>query len=96
MTVKKIVRKKGKAIKKQKEKTIKIFNAEIPLTEYFEYYSLVIFFLFSILFVFVFIMFFYMIFGPKYLWFTIPIILVFWGISYYLSKIVFKKPRKKK
>mgnify|MGYP001254195004 CR=1 FL=1 len=96
MTAKKVVKKKSKAIEKQKENTVKIFNTEVPLIEYFEYYSLVIFFLFSILFVFVFILFFYLIFGPKYLWLTIPIILVFWGLSYYLSKIVFKKSRKKR
>lgn len=78
------------------EKKVKIFNKEITEREYFEYYTLVIFFLFAILFVFILVIFFLAVFGSKYLWIVIPITLGFWGLSYYLSKIIFKKSKKKK
>ncbi|HOW29634.1 MAG TPA: hypothetical protein PK685_03115 [archaeon] len=93
---KKIIKKKEIVKKAPIEKKIKIFNKEITKTEYFEYYTLVIFFLFAILFVFILVIFFLAIFGPKYLWVVIPITLGFWGISYYLSKIIFKKSQTKK
>lgn len=78
-----------------KPKTIKILNKEIDYKTYFEYYTLVIFFLFAILFIFIIVIFFLAVFGSKYLWTVIPITLGFWGLSYYLSKKIFKSTKKK-
>lgn len=71
--------------------TVKIGEKEVDCKKYFEYYTLIIFFLFSILFISIIIISFLAIFGIKYLWYVIPIILGFWIVSYYLSKRIFKK-----
>jgi len=93
-----IEKKNGSVIKsktKDTTKKIKILNKEIDYKTYFEYYTLVIFFLFAILFISIIVIFALAIFGSKYLWAVVPITLVFWGISYYLSKKIFKKSQEK-
>jgi len=90
---------KNKAVVKKsnvekKSKSIKILNKKIDLKEYFEYYSLVVFFLFSILFVFILIVVFIMLFGKQYLWTVIPVTIALWIASYYLSRYLFKKSKK--
>lgn len=91
-----VIKNKTEAKKiESKPKTIKILNKEIDYKTYFEYYTLVIFFLFAILFIFVLVIFFLAMFGSKYLWVVIPITLGFWGLSYYLSKKIFKSIKKK-
>lgn len=77
----------------KKSKEVKILNKKINLKEYFEYYSLVVFFLFSILFVFILIVVFILLFGKQYLWVVIPVTVVLWIASYYLSRYLFKSKK---
>ncbi|MFA7709064.1 MAG: hypothetical protein WCX82_02915 [archaeon] len=61
---------------------------------YWEYYSLIIFLIFCVLFISVLIVFVFSILGSKYLWVVIPTTLILWGISYLLAKAFLKKSQK--
>jgi len=84
-------------INKPKVKRVEIVSPKTPEKnkQYFEYYSIVIFLIFCVLFISVLIIFVFALFGAKYLWSVIPVTLVLWLISYLLAKRIFKKSQKK-
>ncbi|HOZ35642.1 MAG TPA: hypothetical protein PLK55_03275 [archaeon] len=77
--------KKKRQIKKVKtEKNIKY---EI----YWDYFSLVMFLVFSTLFISMLIIEIFFVLGKSALWLTIPVTAILWALSYLLARILFKK-----
>jgi len=83
----------------KKKKTKKIIKAK-PKTEtkftekqkkYWEYYSIIIFLVFCVLFISILIIATFAVFGKNGIWLVIPVTAILWGISYVIAKVVFKK-----
>lgn len=86
-TKKPIKAKKVNTEKKIKTKTEKDIKNKI----YWEYFSMVMFLVFATLFISMLIIEIFYVFGKKAIWLTIPITAIFWGLSYLLAKVLFKK-----
>ena len=82
-----MVAKKKKTIAKPK---IIIGNKE---KRYWDYYSAVIFLVFSVLFIAILIIAMAAVFGKAGLWYVIPVTLVLWILSYLIAKLIFKRKK---
>lgn len=82
---------KAKKVKTEKNiKTKKQIKAEKD-KRYWEYFSMVMFLVFSTLFISMLIIEIFYVLGKKAIWITIPLTAIFWGLSYLLARVLFKK-----
>lgn len=73
-------------VKKRKNKAKKGIRHEM----YWEYFSLVMFLVFSTLFISMLIIEIFYVLGPKGIWLAIPVTGILWGISYIIARLLFK------
>lgn len=78
---------KKKKVKKNKE----LLKLKVNKKRYWEYYSLVIFLVFTVFFISMLIFAMFLWLGREALWLAIPTTAILWGLSYVFAKILYKK-----
>ena len=76
---------------KKKKKEKKNNKIQDKHATYWEYFSLVMFLVFSTLFISMLIIEIFYVFGTKGVWLAVPTTGILWGISYEFARLLFKK-----
>lgn len=86
-----VVKKKENTKKIKKTENQKTLKMDVYKRRYWEYYSLVIFLVFTVFFISMLIFAIFLWLGKNGLWVVIPTTVILWGLSYIFAKAIYKK-----
>jgi hypothetical protein len=86
-----VIKKKKNTKKIKKTENQKTLKMDVNKRRYWEYYSLVIFLVFTVFFISMLIFAIFLWLGKDGLWVVIPTTAILWGLSYIFAKAIYKK-----
>jgi hypothetical protein len=86
-----VIKKKKNTKKIKKTENQKTLKMDVNKRRYWEYYSLVIFLVFTVFFISMLIFAIFLWLGKDGLWVVIPTTVILWGLSYIFAKAIYKK-----
>jgi hypothetical protein len=86
-----VIKKKKNTKKIKKTENQKTLKMDVNKRRYWEYYSLVIFLVFTVFFISMLIFAIFLWLGKNGLWVVIPTTVILWGLSYIFAKAIYKK-----